>query len=54
MRKMWTVAETAPLDQRIVGRTLFHAALVSVGADFAGALFVVGLEYVLTRGEEFV
>lgn len=39
-------AETAPLDLRIVGRMLFHAALVGVAAGFAGALFFGGLEYV--------
>jgi CIC family chloride channel protein len=39
-------AETAPLDLRIVGRTLFHAALVGVAAGLAGAAFFGGLEYV--------
>ena len=39
-------AETAPLDLRIVGRMLFHTALVGVAAGFAGALFFGGLEYV--------
>jgi len=39
-------AETAPLDLRIVGRMLFHAALVGMAAGFAGALFFGGLEYV--------
>jgi CIC family chloride channel protein len=39
-------AETAPLDLRIVGRMLLHAALVGMAAGFAGALFFGGLEYV--------
>src|SRR5688572_30254463 len=39
-------AETAPLDLRIVGRMLFHAALVGMAAGFAGALFFGALEYV--------
>ncbi len=39
-------AETAPLDLRIVGRMLFHAALVGVAAGFVGAAFFGGLEYV--------
>lgn len=38
-------AETAPLDLRIVGRMLFHAALVGIAAGFAGALFFGALEY---------
>jgi chloride channel protein, CIC family len=38
--------ENAPLDLRIVGRTLLHAALVGVAAGIAGALFFAGLEYV--------
>src|SRR6188768_3346376 len=38
-------AETAPLDLRIVGRMLFHAALVGMAAGLAGALFFGGLEY---------
>jgi CIC family chloride channel protein len=38
-------AETAPLDLRIVGRMLFHAALVGMAAGFAGALFFGALEY---------
>jgi len=37
--------ENAPLDLRIVGRTLLHAALVGVAAGIAGALFFAGLEY---------
>jgi len=37
--------ENAPLDLRIVGRTLLHAALVGVAAGVAGALFFSGLEY---------
>src|SRR5690349_18741163 len=39
-------AETAPLDLRIVGRMLFHAALVGMAAGVAGALFFGALEYV--------
>jgi CIC family chloride channel protein len=39
-------AETAPLDLRIVGKMLFHAAVVGMGAGFAGALFFGALEYV--------
>lgn len=39
-------AETAPLDLRIVGRMLFHAALVGMAAGFAGALFFGALEFV--------
>ncbi|HYP89393.1 MAG TPA: chloride channel protein, partial [Polyangiaceae bacterium] len=37
--------ENAPLDLRIVGRTLLQAALVGVAAGIAGALFFSGLEY---------
>jgi chloride channel protein, CIC family len=37
--------ENAPLDLRIVGRTLLHAALVGMAAGIAGALFFAGLEY---------
>jgi len=36
---------TPPLDLRLVGRTLVHAALVGVGAGLVGAAFFVGLEY---------
>lgn len=39
-------AETAPLDLRIVGRMLFHAALVGAAAGVAGALFFGGLELI--------
>lgn len=38
-------AETAPLDLRIVGRMLFHAALVGVAAGLAGAAFFGVLEH---------
>jgi CIC family chloride channel protein len=38
-------AESAPLDLRIVGRTLLHAAAVGVVAGLAGAAFFAGLEY---------
>jgi CIC family chloride channel protein len=43
------LAESAPLDLRIVGRTLLHAAAVGVAAGLAGAAFFAGLEY-FTRG----
>ncbi|MBI4951505.1 MAG: chloride channel protein [Myxococcales bacterium] len=38
------LAESAPLDLRIVGRTLLHAALVGVAAGIVGALFFGGIE----------
>ena len=49
-----TLADSAPLDLRIVGRTLLHAAAVGVVAGLAGATFFAGLEY-FTRAvlEEF-
>jgi CIC family chloride channel protein len=34
-----------PVDLRLVGRTLLHAALVGVGAGLVGAAFFAGLEY---------
>jgi CIC family chloride channel protein len=37
--------DSAPLDMRILGRTLLHAALVGVGAGLIGAAFFAGLEY---------
>ena len=37
--------ESTPLDMRIVGRTLLHAAAVGVAAGLAGAGFFVALEY---------
>lgn len=37
-------AETAPLDLRLVGRTLLRAALVGLAAGLAGAAFFAGLE----------
>src|SRR6187549_979865 len=40
-----TIANNAPLDLRIVGRTLLHAAAVGVAAGLAGAAFFAGLEY---------
>lgn len=40
-----TLASSAPLDLRIVGRTLLHAAAVGVVAGLAGAAFFAGLEY---------
>src|SRR5512144_228388 len=39
-------SETAPLDLRIVGRMLFHAALVGIGAGLVGAAFFGSLEFV--------
>src|SRR6187402_1009600 len=39
------LADSAPLDLRIVGRTLLHAAAVGVAAGMAGAAFFAGLEY---------
>ncbi len=38
--------EAAPLDLRILGRTLLHAAVVGLGAGIVGALFFAGLELV--------
>jgi len=40
-----TLSDSAPLDLRIVGRTLLHAAAVGVVAGLAGAAFFAGLEY---------
>jgi CIC family chloride channel protein len=39
-------SEAAPLDLRIVGRTLIHAALVGGAAGLTGAAFFAALEYV--------
>ncbi len=39
------IADAAPLDLRIVGRTLFHAALVGLASGLAGAAFFGALEY---------
>src|SRR6185503_12389135 len=39
-------AEASPLDLRIVGRTLLHAALVGAAAGAVGAAFYFGLELV--------
>ncbi len=39
-------AETSPLDLRLIGRTLLHAALVGVIAGLMAALFFGGLELV--------
>ena len=36
----------APIDLRILGRTLLHAAVVGLGAGIIGAIFFVGLEVV--------
>jgi CIC family chloride channel protein len=38
--------EVAPLDMRILGRMLWHAAAVGAGAGLVGAAFFGGLEYV--------
>ena len=38
-------AETAPLDLRLVGRTVWRAALVGAAAGLAGAAFFAGVEY---------
>src|SRR3954471_11121071 len=40
------LAENAPLDLRIVGRMLLHAALVGLAAGLAGAAFFAALEWV--------
>jgi len=40
-----TLSDSAPLDLRIVGRTLLHAAVVGGVAGLAGAAFFAGLEY---------
>src|SRR5690349_7248466 len=34
-----------PLDLRILGRTLLHAAVVGLSAGLVGAAFFAGLEY---------
>ncbi len=39
-------SETAPLDLRIAGRMLFHAALVGASTGLIGAAFFAALEYV--------
>src|SRR6185503_19314777 len=39
-------AETSPLDLRIIGRTLLHAALVGAVAGLVAVLFFGGLELV--------
>lgn len=39
-------ADTAPLDLRLIGRTLLHAAMVGVVAGLTSVLFVGGLELV--------
>jgi CIC family chloride channel protein len=46
--------QSTPLDMRIVGRTLLHAAAVGVAAGLAGALFFVGLEYFSTFALEWL
>ncbi|HKE15528.1 MAG TPA: chloride channel protein [Kofleriaceae bacterium] len=47
-------AETAPLDLRLVGRTLLRAALVGVAAGLAGAAFFAGLEYLQAFALEYL
>jgi CIC family chloride channel protein len=39
-------SETAPLDLRIVGRMVFHAALVGLSAGAVGVMFFAALEYI--------
>lgn len=39
------LAEQSPVDLRIVGRTLLHAALVGLAAGLVGAAFFAGVEY---------
>jgi CIC family chloride channel protein len=45
---LWSalLAETSPLDLRILGRLLLHAALVGAAAGAVGAAFFGGLEWV--------
>ena len=38
-------ADAAPIDLRIVGRMLFHAAFVGLAAGLLGAAFFAALEY---------
>jgi CIC family chloride channel protein len=38
--------ESSPIDMRLVGRTLLHAAIVGVGAGVIAVLFFAGLELV--------
>ena len=38
-------ADTAPIDMRILGRTLWRAALVGAGAGLLGAAFFASVEY---------
>jgi CIC family chloride channel protein len=39
------LAEQSPVDLRIVGRTLLHAAVVGLAAGLVGAAFFAGVEY---------
>lgn len=41
-----------PLELQIVGRTLWHAALVGLGAGILGCLFFAGSEYLFTLAVE--
>ncbi len=45
LQPFWSAA-TGPLDLRIVGKTLLHAAMVGVAAGVMGALFFGALEWV--------
>ncbi len=37
--------DTAPVDLRLIGRTLFHTAMVGVAAGLLGAAFFAALEF---------
>jgi CIC family chloride channel protein len=43
--KLFGSSEIVPLDFRILGRTLLHAAVVGAAAGLLGAAFFAGLEY---------
>jgi hypothetical protein len=43
VRALWA-APASPLDLRLLGRTLLHAALVGCCAGIVGAIFFAGLE----------
>lgn len=45
LRALLAFTETAPLDLRLVGRTLLHAGAVGVVAGLAGAAFFAALEF---------
>src|SRR5690606_41500864 len=46
------VPDDAPLDLSLVGRMLWHAALVGVAAGLMGAAFFAALEWMQDRSEE--